>query len=221
MAQEVSPSEARPRRGRPRDPAKRAAILAAARTLFLRNGFDLTSMDAVAGEAGVSKLTVYGHFTDKDELFRTIVRETCDAHAAPESFAAINGRPARETLVVIGRRFLDLLLSEEAIQLNRMMMIDGQRVPRMSQLFFEAGPERIINRLADYLKLMTTRGELDIEDPVEAADQLLSMFKGRLHMRALLGLGLQPPPAVLKRHIESAVDTFLRAFAAKRPRARR
>ena len=53
-------------RGRPKDPAKRAAILDAAEKLFLSQGFTGTSMDAVAKEAGVSKLTVYSHFSDKE-----------------------------------------------------------------------------------------------------------------------------------------------------------
>ncbi|HET6586161.1 MAG TPA: helix-turn-helix domain-containing protein, partial [Oleiagrimonas sp.] len=48
---------------------KRAAILAASIDLFTRQGFEGTSMDAVATAAGVSKLTVYSHFGDKDNLF--------------------------------------------------------------------------------------------------------------------------------------------------------
>ena len=56
-------------RGRPKDPAKREAILDAAKALFIAQGFAGTSMDAVATEAGVSKLTVYSHFSDKATLF--------------------------------------------------------------------------------------------------------------------------------------------------------
>ena len=52
--------------GRPKDPAKRLAILEAAKRLFMQNGYDGSSMDAIAAEAGVSKLTVYSHFTDKE-----------------------------------------------------------------------------------------------------------------------------------------------------------
>ena len=46
--------------------AKRQAILDAAKSLFLTHGYANTSMDAVATLAGVSKLTVYSHFTDKE-----------------------------------------------------------------------------------------------------------------------------------------------------------
>ena len=64
-------------RGRPKDPAKRAAILEAAKTLFLAGGFSGTSMDAVAKEAGVSKLTVYSHFSDKETLFSAAIEAKC------------------------------------------------------------------------------------------------------------------------------------------------
>ena len=64
--------------GRPKDPAKRKAILEAAETLFLRNGYDGSSMDAIAAEAGVSKLTVYSHFTDKETLFAFAVKSKCE-----------------------------------------------------------------------------------------------------------------------------------------------
>ena len=47
---------------------KRSAILTAARDLFLADGFDRSSVDAVAARAGVSKRTVYDYFGDKEAL---------------------------------------------------------------------------------------------------------------------------------------------------------
>ena len=64
--------------GRPKDLAKRQAILDAAKILFLSNGYASTSMDAVAAEAGVSKLTVYSHFNDKETLFSAAVMAKCE-----------------------------------------------------------------------------------------------------------------------------------------------
>ena len=63
--------------GRPKDLAKRQSILDAAKTLFLTKGYANTSMDAVAGLAGVSKLTVYSHFTDKETLFSSAIMSKC------------------------------------------------------------------------------------------------------------------------------------------------
>src|SRR6188768_1376635 len=52
---------------------KRSAILDAARELFLSDGFDRTSVDAIAAYAGVSKRTVYDYFGDKQTLLREVV----------------------------------------------------------------------------------------------------------------------------------------------------
>jgi TetR/AcrR family transcriptional regulator, mexJK operon transcriptional repressor len=54
----------------PRVIRSRAAILSAATTLFLRDGYVATTMDDIAETAGVSKRTVYNNFVDKDALFR-------------------------------------------------------------------------------------------------------------------------------------------------------
>ena len=61
------------RAGRPKSEAKAEAILGAAAELFLAQGFQGTSMDAVAKRAGVSKQTVYSHFANKEELFKACI----------------------------------------------------------------------------------------------------------------------------------------------------
>lgn len=65
-------------RGRPSReaaPVRHANLLSAAIRHFLEHGVELASMDAIAREAGVSKATVYRHYTDKLHLFAV----ACDA----------------------------------------------------------------------------------------------------------------------------------------------
>lgn len=89
--------------GRPKDLAKRKAILEAAKTLFLSNGYDGSSMDAIAAEAGVSKLTVYSHFTDKEKLFAAAVQSKCEEQL-PELLFELNDEvPVAQLLLNIGR----------------------------------------------------------------------------------------------------------------------
>ena len=77
--------------GRPKDLAKRRAILDAAKILFLSKGYANTSMDAVATEAGVSKLTVYSHFNDKETLFSSAVVAKCEEQLPPLVFELPDG----------------------------------------------------------------------------------------------------------------------------------
>jgi AcrR family transcriptional regulator len=53
---------------------RRPEVLDAALKLFLVGGYDGTSMQAVADEAGVTKPVVYACFSSKDELFRALLR---------------------------------------------------------------------------------------------------------------------------------------------------
>jgi AcrR family transcriptional regulator len=55
--------------------ARRAQLTAAAASAFLRNGYEKTSMDEVAQEAGVSRLIVYRNFASKEELYRQVLRQ--------------------------------------------------------------------------------------------------------------------------------------------------
>ena len=59
---------------------KREAILSAALAAFLESGYAATSMDTVAGRAGVSKATVYAHFNSKDELQTRWAHRLCHRH---------------------------------------------------------------------------------------------------------------------------------------------
>src|SRR5437588_2751913 len=66
-----------------RSPRKRRAIVEAAATLFLGNGYLGTSMDEIAALARVSKQTVYKHFADKESLFTEIVTSTVNEISDP------------------------------------------------------------------------------------------------------------------------------------------
>lgn len=52
----------------------RAAVLDAAKTLFIANGFYETSVDEIAQEAEASKGAVYHHFRDKRQIFVEVYR---------------------------------------------------------------------------------------------------------------------------------------------------
>ena len=65
----------KPQRGRPRDPERVRRILEAAQRHFNEHGLERASVDAIAAEAGVSKMTVYSNFGSKEGLFQAVVRD--------------------------------------------------------------------------------------------------------------------------------------------------
>ena len=81
MAHPSAPAP-KPQRGRPRDTERGRRILEAAQRHFNEHGLERASMDAIAADAGVSKMTVYSNFGSKDGLFQAVVRDRTEAVVA-------------------------------------------------------------------------------------------------------------------------------------------
>ena len=60
---------------------KRAEILRAARPILLRDGLGGTTLDRVAAEGGINKMTLYRHFPSKEALFEGLVIGHVRIHA--------------------------------------------------------------------------------------------------------------------------------------------
>src|SRR6478752_6540501 len=58
--------------------ARRAQLLAAARSVFVANGYHSAGMDDIAERAGVSKPVLYQHFPSKLELYLALLEESSD-----------------------------------------------------------------------------------------------------------------------------------------------
>ena len=78
---------------------KRAAILDAAHREFMAHGFAGTTMEAIAAAAKVSIMTLYRHADDKEDLFRTVIAETCER--------ALEAEPADSRPATLIRRAIE------------------------------------------------------------------------------------------------------------------
>lgn len=198
--------------GRPKDLAKRQAILDAAKNLFLRNGYDGSSMDAIATEAGVSKLTVYNHFTDKETLFSAAIEAKCAEQLPELLFELPENVPLETQLLDIARGFLALANSRESVEMHRMMINLASQGSKLSQRFYEAGPKRVQDEMEVLLHKAAQRGLLHLEDPHLAADHFFSLLKGGAHFRLLIGCGEPLQGDAAERYVQDSVQLFLRAY---------
>lgn len=216
MAARSAPS--RPRAGaaalgRPKDAEKGTAILDAARRLFTAQGFDGASMDQIAAEAGVSKLTVYSHYGDKETLFAAVVRSYCEQELPDSLFRTQPELPLRERLLQVARAFFAMISAPEAIAGHRILCSPRMADSPLPQLFWEAGPQRVQEAFAGLLRRRAARGELQIDDIPCAAAQFCSLLKGEPHAQLVFGCGATRGPQDIERHLAAAVDLFLRAYA--------
>ena len=202
--------------GRPKDLEKRAAILDAAKALFPLRGYDGVSMDAIAQAAGVSKLTVYSHFQDKDTLFVEAVKAKCEDLLPSDLFVARFEGPIRGQLVRIAHAFFRLITSEEAIAIHRIMSRQLPEDSHLPKMFWEAGPKRTQEAFAAFLRAEDAAGELHVPDASLAASQFFCLLKGEHHARLLCGYPGRLTPADVDAHVEATVELFLRAYGPGR-----
>lgn len=198
--------------GRPKDPAKREAILEAAKCLFLRYGYAGSSMDAIAAHAGVSKLTVYSHFNDKETLFCAAVKAKCEEQLPELAFELSEHADVEAVLLNIASGFNRLINSAESVELHRLMTSLGSKDPLLAKVFYEAGPQHLLAEMERLLSKANQNGQLSVESPKIAADQFFSLFKGCANFRLLIGCGAPPSAAELEQHAQEAVRMFLCAY---------
>lgn len=203
--------------GRPKDPAKRQAILAAAKVLFLGNGYEGSSMEAIAAEAGVSKLTLYSHFKDKEALFCAAVKATCETRLPRSLFVLADDSSIMDVLLDIGHAFQELVNSPESIGLHRAMVTMATQNPALSRMFFDAGPQRLLIDLEQLLAQAHARGLLTTTEPMRAAEHFCSLIKGVAHARLLIGYAGLPDAEEAEKHVQDCVALFLRAYSDSRP----
>jgi AcrR family transcriptional regulator len=204
----------RPQRGRPRDPERYQRILEAARRHFYAHGLQRASVDAIAAEAGVSKMTVYSHFASKEGLFEAVISERTEyVVRGVAGVGALDPQQPRKGLLAIGEQFLALTREEEALGQFRSVYGAAGTQPEACRAFWRQGPERLNGELAAYLRRAAAAGTLKVRNPRQAADLFLSMFLGEGHIRGLLMLempGAQENRALLRE----AVRVFMAAYAA-------
>lgn len=199
------------KRGRPRDPERMKRVIESASQHFLEQGFDRASMESVAQNSGVSKMTLYNYFPSKSLLL-----EACVSCRTDEMFEAfidnqLDPKQPEQALSLIGSQFLSLMRAEDVIRMHRMLYGLATLHPEVCAGYFKAGPERVNALVQGFLADSVAAGHLQIDDIPMACDQFLSLFLGRPHLRATLGLGM-PDASHDQRLVQENVRLFLARY---------
>lgn len=199
--------------GRPRDLAKLEAILEAADALFHECGIAATTMDAVAERASVSKMTVYANFRDKPALLAAVFDRRIKATPVPDLSVGPDLKSSVERLVEAGEAVVSVVTRPENVRMSLLMAESANDHPRLAAAFYRAGRGQLLRRIAAFLKTLTARGFLSINDPELAAEQLVASWFGMTERRQSLGLAGPPSAAAIAKSVRYAVDTMVRAWS--------
>ncbi|NYZ17369.1 TetR/AcrR family transcriptional regulator [Azospirillum sp. RWY-5-1] len=193
----------------PRDDRKADQILEAAKAVFLEHGYAGTSMDLVAQSARVSKTTLYARFPSKEALFAATIHAECERRGMQFRAEDFDDLTVEDALCRIGRRFVDLIWSPEAVRVYQLVVGDAARFPEIARIFFEHGPTKGRAAVVTYLQRAHDHGRLRVPDPLFAARELLSMLQGGPWFELTLGVGTAPPPDERDRFVQRVVRLFL------------
>ena len=212
------PEPAPRRSGRPsREDAERLrrTIVEVATPLFLEQGYDATSIDAVARQARISKRTLYHRFRDKAELFGAVVHDVITrlyppgAATAEGMTALFAGADLAMVLSRLAQLALRAALSPPAIALQRIILAEAPRFPELAQAVIGEGSRRgAIGHIAALLERERQAGRIGLDQPEFAAEQFLQMVVS-LPLRRALGLGIPMTEAELESWASRTVRLFL------------
>ena len=217
---------AAPREDDPRVVRTRAAVVDAARTLFLQKGYAGTTMEEIAALAGLTKRTMYNNYPDKEALFTQIV---ADVIAYAEAFArglheeftvGITATNLAEKLDDLGRRMALAIARPEVIALRKLLIGEARDFPALAADYYDRAPGQVIDALASGFAHLTRRGLLQVKDSRRAAAQFAYLVAGEPLDRAMLA-GTIPPKAQLIACSQEGVRTFLARYAASNKARRR
>ena len=196
------------------DSSKRRQILDGAKKVFMDLGFDGASMGEIARSAGVSKGTLYVYFADKNRLFEAIVEQ----ETLEQGKVAFNFDPERDvttTLTEFGQAYIQMLCRPGGGSATRTVMAIAERMPEVGRRFYNNVVALTIARLAAYLEIHLTPGDLAIEDCQLAATQFMQMCQASLFMPFLFQAAPAPSVERMAEVVASATRVFLAAYQAK------
>jgi TetR/AcrR family transcriptional repressor of mexJK operon len=194
-----------------------AAVLEAARTLFLRHGYAGTTMEQIAALAGLTKRTVYNNYPGKEALFTQIVAEVIAyaqafARALRDEFTVgITAANLPATLDDLGRRLALAIVRADVIALRRLLIGEAREFPALATDYFDRAPGQVLEALASGFAHLGRAGLLQVPDPRHAAAQFAYLVAGAPLDRAVL-LGTTPPRDQIIDYAREGVHTFLARY---------
>ena len=204
-----------------RQKSTKERILHTALRLFARDGYEATSVSAIAGELGITKGALYRHYKSKRDILESIVARMVEIDAersrqfhVPELPTDVPQESLREVTMREIREFtlaqFDFWTQDDfAAQFRRLLTLEQYRSGEMARLHSDcltAGP---VAYMAGIFQAMAARGAIRAEDP----ETLALEFYAPLW---LLICACDGPQSRAHGHalLEAHIDRFIRETSA-------
>jgi TetR/AcrR family transcriptional regulator, mexJK operon transcriptional repressor len=183
------------------------ALLSIATRLFLERGYDATSVEEIAKQAGVAKRFIYARYDDKSELFvAAIEHSVADRLEVLHAFTPPRGR-VELGLTQFARTLVGMATQPDVLALRRLFITAAPRFPDLAKLFVERNRRRSLGDVERVLKFYGDRGEIRIRNLQMMAEHFFILNVGIPQQLALLGM--RESPQQEQRRLRESVRLFL------------
>lgn len=189
---------------------KRIAILDAATQVFLVNGYDQSSMEAVARQAEVSKTTVYAHFGDKYGLLQAVAeRAVTLLDLNLDQIILDKVSPPEDKLVRVLVTLIETQTSHASLAFLRTMLSGSGRHPELARVLGDRGEPHVLAVLAGILAEDAARQGYRLRNPSALAALFMRMAAGGLQVDALMDIEFRPTRRFIEQHARWVTAVFL------------
>lgn len=198
-----------------RSERKKIEILAAARGVFLREGYSAAGMEAVARMAGVSTATLYAYFPSKAKLFEIVVHDAAGRMTEPVRESVRAQGDARARLTSLARAYATLMAKPSTRAMFRMVAGERRRFEAVADHVLRGAHQDLGGAAIQVVEDLIETGELAADHPARAAGQLLGLLD---HATLVLGLTAgdeTQPVRSLADICADAVETFLARYGVR------
>ncbi len=217
-ALDTSLARPRARSGRPTKAAaaeRDERLLDIATKMFMEQGFEATSIDALAEAASIGKATLYARYADKAALFADVLRRRIlDVYGPMEAefAAATAGDDFETTLRKVADRLIDQALANSSVTLGRILSTQGPRFPELARLAMTEGYGRQLHVVESVLARFAGDPRYLLDDLSVAADLFVALVMGRAARVKIYGLPVDA--AEMRQRTGAAVALFVRGVRA-------
>jgi len=198
-------------RGRPRadEIEQRVAhVLDVAEALIVRDGYQATSVEAIARAAQVSKKTIYSQFENKAGLFAAIVDRL--AASRSEGIFGPDDGPLYEGLLDRAEKILDASFDETGLRFGIVMFREGRNFPELGRSLDASARERFFKPIERFLTSCLKRGLIRDLDIPFTAKSFFYLLTGDIQIATSQGIMPKMSAAQRKAHARSVCDIFVR-----------
>jgi AcrR family transcriptional regulator len=192
--------------------ARTQELLQVAGTLFLKNGYTKTSLEAIARAAHVAVRTIYVKFGGKAGLLAAVLAAKRHRFFRSQPMET-DTRPLREIVDDFAHQMYALMSSEEAVALQRIVLAEAPTNPELAEAFWNGGPRKTRELLGRFFARPDIRAQMRPDVPLDLLPcHLMATISGELLMNLLRPhFVMEPEKAIsdLERRLELFYHSIL------------